>query len=151
MWSRKFALTIFLIFSFSPPSLWGSNFYPGMIYDLDSKKSFSPFGWEKRETHLIEEENPVSEGLIILFRFYQKILSPIDGPKCPYYPTCSQFGIESVRRYGFFWGLLMLFNRQMREYPNLVKDKWFPLVVKYGVLRVYDPPERAYIWSDFWK
>jgi putative membrane protein insertion efficiency factor len=90
-------------------------------------------------------------GVLFFFNLYKNYLSKLDGHKCPYYPTCSQFGVESVRRYGVLWGVIMLINRQMREYPNLKIDPIYPKVVKYGKLRVYDPPYRAYIWSKWWE
>ena len=39
-----------------------------------------------------------------LIRFYQKYLSPLTGPKCRYYPTCSHYTLEAIDRYGFFLG-----------------------------------------------
>ena len=146
-----FLFFFFLLFKFSNLEADCLNFKPGEIYDLDMKKNLAPFHWIKRSHHASGIDNPASIGLLVLFNFYHRVLSPLDGPKCPYYPTCSQFGMEAVRKYGPLWGLLMLFNRQMREYPNLLKDKWYPLVIKYGVLRAYDPPCRAYIWSKIWE
>ncbi len=148
-------VAIFLLFLnlFTVFYLNGEEFLPHHIYDFDKKSDFSPFDFVKKEEPKLSpfSLNPLSDGFLFIFKFYQEILSPIDGPKCPYYPTCSQFGIEAVKNYGPFWGLLMLFNRQMREYPNLARDKWYPLVIKYGVLRVYDPPYRAYLWSEMWE
>ena len=33
-------------------------------------------------------------------RIYQKYLSPLKHTKCPYYPTCSQYGLEAIEKYG---------------------------------------------------
>ena len=33
-------------------------------------------------------------------RFFQKWISPIDGPRCSFSPTCSQFGYEAVHDHG---------------------------------------------------
>lgn len=38
--------------------------------------------------------------LIGLVRFYQLAISPLFGPKCRYTPSCSQYFIEAVRKYG---------------------------------------------------
>ncbi len=128
--------------------LYAGPFLPGRIYDLDHARRFDPFMWGAGKERVANPSSPLAQGFLIMFKFYRDVLSPLDGPKCPYYPTCSQFGVEAVRKYGVFWGLLMLFNRQMREYPNLLKDRWYPLVIKHGVLRAYDPPDRAYLWSE---
>ena len=38
--------------------------------------------------------------MIRMIRFYQKYLSPLKSTKCPYYPTCSQYGLEAIQKYG---------------------------------------------------
>lgn len=44
--------------------------------------------------------------LIFTVRLYQIFLSPIFGRQCRFYPTCSAYFIESVRRYGAIRGSL---------------------------------------------
>lgn len=127
------------------------DYIPGEVYNLDNQKKFLPFDYFKHKKKTVLSTNPFSLGVLFFFNLYKNHLSKLDGPKCPYYPTCSQFGVEAVRYYGPFWGLVMLFNRQMREYPNLKKDPIYPKVIKYGKLRVYDPPYRAYLWSNWWR
>jgi putative membrane protein insertion efficiency factor len=45
-----------------------------------------------------------AQGLIALVRLYQITLSPWVGRQCRYYPTCSNYMIEAVRKYGFVRG-----------------------------------------------
>ena len=40
-------------------------------------------------------------------RIYQKYLSPLKHTKCPYYPTCSQYGLGAIEKYGALKGGLM--------------------------------------------
>lgn len=42
--------------------------------------------------------------LIAMVRLYQITLSPWVGRSCRYYPTCSNYMIEAVRKYGFWRG-----------------------------------------------
>ncbi|MBY0347703.1 MAG: membrane protein insertion efficiency factor YidD [Hydrotalea flava] len=42
--------------------------------------------------------------LIGLIKFYQYVISPNIGPKCRYTPTCSQYAIEALKKYGIFKG-----------------------------------------------
>ena len=42
--------------------------------------------------------------LILPIRFYQKYISPLSPPSCRYTPTCSNYGIEAISKYGFFKG-----------------------------------------------
>ena len=54
----------------------------------------------------------ISEGLI---RFHQKILSPADGPRSHYIPSSSQYMLNAMRKYGFFYGYALGCDRLMRE------------------------------------
>ena len=49
--------------------------------------------------------------------FYQKYISPLSGPKCRYYPTCSHYTLEAIDRYGFFLGGAMGALRLLRCNP----------------------------------
>ena len=42
--------------------------------------------------------------LIAAVRCYQLGISPFIGPRCRFQPTCSQYFIEAVRKYGAFRG-----------------------------------------------
>ena len=42
--------------------------------------------------------------LILLIRIYQITLSPFIGRSCRYYPTCSNYGIEAIQKYGAIKG-----------------------------------------------
>jgi putative membrane protein insertion efficiency factor len=55
--------------------------------------------------------------LIALIRIYQLILSPLIGPKCRYSPTCSQYALEALRKYGLFKGFWLAVKRISRCHP----------------------------------
>lgn len=42
--------------------------------------------------------------LILLIRIYQITLSPFIGRNCRYIPTCSNYGIEAIKKYGAIKG-----------------------------------------------
>ena len=52
--------------------------------------------------------------MIRMIRFYQKYLSPLKSTKCPYYPTCSQYGLEAIQKYGAVKGGLLALWRILR-------------------------------------
>lgn len=54
---------------------------------------------------------------VFLIKKYQKYISPYKGTKCPYFPSCSQYGLEAVERYGAFKGGLMALYRILRCNP----------------------------------
>ena len=55
--------------------------------------------------------------MIRMIRFHQKYLSPLKSTKCPYYPTCSQYGLEAIQKYGAFKGSLLALWRILRCNP----------------------------------
>ena len=48
---------------------------------------------------------------IVLIKLYQWIISPWLGPSCRYTPTCSQYGIEALKKYGPVKGLWLTIKR----------------------------------------
>lgn len=54
---------------------------------------------------------------IFLIKFYQKYLSPLKTTRCPYIPTCSQYGLEAIEKYGAFKGGLLAVWRILRCNP----------------------------------
>lgn len=55
--------------------------------------------------------------LIKIIRFYQKFISPLKTERCPYIPTCSQYGIEAIEKHGAFKGSLLAIWRILRCNP----------------------------------
>ncbi|KGX91509.1 membrane protein insertion efficiency factor YidD [Pontibacillus marinus] len=52
-----------------------------------------------------------------LIRFYQKIISPIKPPTCRFYPTCSQYGVEAIQRFGAIKGGYLTIKRILKCQP----------------------------------
>lgn len=55
--------------------------------------------------------------LIALVRFYQKYISPLTPPTCRYVPTCSQYALEALQKYGALKGGWLAFKRICRCHP----------------------------------
>lgn len=56
--------------------------------------------------------------MIGLVRFYQKYLSGLKGySSCIYFPTCSQYAIEAIEKYGTLRGGFLAFYRILRCNP----------------------------------
>ncbi len=49
--------------------------------------------------------------VVFIIRLYQTLLSPYMAPSCRYTPTCSQYSIEAVQRFGVLKGLWLSFRR----------------------------------------
>ena len=50
-------------------------------------------------------------------RFYQRFVSPAIPRRCKYHPTCSQYAVTAVRRYGILRGLILAGWRLLRCNP----------------------------------
>ena len=55
--------------------------------------------------------------LIGLLRLYQRLLSPLLGPRCKFHPTCSQYAIEALRAHGLLRGAILAGWRVLRCHP----------------------------------
>lgn len=56
--------------------------------------------------------------LIGLIKFYRNYLSGLKGvPTCKYIPTCSEYGMEAIEKYGAFKGGLLTVWRILRCNP----------------------------------
>jgi uncharacterized protein len=55
--------------------------------------------------------------LVTLVRLYQWLLSPLLGKRCRFYPSCSEYFIGAVRKYGAISGTLRGIWRICRCHP----------------------------------
>jgi len=55
--------------------------------------------------------------LIFFVRFYQMAISPMLPPSCRYYPSCSNYAIEAIEKYGAWKGGWMAAKRIGRCHP----------------------------------
>ena len=55
--------------------------------------------------------------LILLIQFYRKCISPLFPPCCRYTPTCSQYVVEAITKYGPFKGTWLAIKRIARCHP----------------------------------
>jgi len=55
--------------------------------------------------------------LMFLVRIYQKVLSPHLMPACRYTPTCSEYSIEAIKKYGGFKGGWLAIKRILSCHP----------------------------------
>lgn len=58
-----------------------------------------------------------SKAFVSMVRGYQRFISPLLPDNCIYYPTCSQYAIEAVSKYGAMRGGWLAFRRILRCNP----------------------------------
>ena len=54
---------------------------------------------------------------ILFIRFYQLVISPLFPPTCRFYPTCSQYAIEAIRKKGVLRGVWLAIKRIAKCHP----------------------------------
>jgi hypothetical protein len=129
----RITLSILIIFTVS--------FFP-VLSRADSQTAF--------DVLVISESYEVTGTLQNIISFYQEHISPYNGARCMFAPTCSQFYKEALRHYGFFWGTLMTVDRLFfREGQSSMK--YYRYLEKQG--RYRDPVYHNYIFNrmDYYK
>ena len=59
----------------------------------------------------------ISYFILFLILVYQKTLSPIFGKKCRFIPTCSNYSILAIKKYGLIRGLFKTLKRVCKCHP----------------------------------
>lgn len=55
--------------------------------------------------------------LLGLIRFYRKYISPLSPPCCRFVPTCSQYALEAIEKYGARKGTWLALKRISKCHP----------------------------------
>jgi len=54
---------------------------------------------------------------LLLIRLYQVLISPLLGPRCRFYPSCSAYAAEAIGRHGIWRGGALSLRRLTRCHP----------------------------------
>ena len=65
--------------------------------------------------------------LLRVIRFYQMHISPCLPPRCRFIPTCSQYALEAVEKYGPLRGGWLALRRFLRCHPFYKGDMYDPV------------------------
>ena len=76
--------------------------------------------------------------LLLLIRFYRRVLSPLKKPCCRYYPTWSAYALQAVKRFGAWHGTGLAVRRILRCNP------WSPGGFDAVPLTL---PQKRYRWT----
>ena len=55
--------------------------------------------------------------MLAMIRFYQREISPLHPPRCRYIPTCSEYAMTAIERYGAAKGGWLAIRRLARCHP----------------------------------
>jgi putative membrane protein insertion efficiency factor len=66
---------------------------------------------------MVGSENEMRLAAQLLIRLYQWTVSPLLGPRCRFYPSCSHYAYEAVGRFGVLAGGWLAIKRLLRCHP----------------------------------
>lgn len=69
----------------------------------------------------------MKKAFLAAIRFYQKSISPYFPARCRFSPTCSQYALEAVEKYGPWKGGCLAFRRFLRCNPFYKGDYFDPV------------------------
>jgi len=108
----------------------------------------SRFGRQTTATCTIDAAKPASSLAArlccSLIRLYQRLVSPVGASACQMWPSCSAYGYEAFRRYGFLLGVMLTSDRLMRD--NFSARGKYPLVRRDGRWLLADPLDENTWW-----
>lgn len=55
--------------------------------------------------------------LLFLIRFYRSYISQLKPPSCRFVPTCSEYALEAIERYGALRGSCLALRRILKCHP----------------------------------
>ena len=61
--------------------------------------------------------NPLRTAFVLPIRLYQKTVSPLMGERCKYYPSCSEYAVQAISKFGILRGLVLAGWRLLRCNP----------------------------------
>jgi len=107
-----------------------------ILYPATGLAGESPHQETFSDHHVVLPGGPRDTGPFSwMIRLYQRYISPINGGRCPMYPSCSRFADQAVNEEGAK-GLLMTFDRLLRCGRDLAG---YPLVFHGGRVLRHDP------------
>ncbi len=59
----------------------------------------------------------MSKLFIFIIYLYRYMISPILGPRCRFYPSCSIYSITAIEKYGIIRGLFLTIKRIVKCHP----------------------------------
>lgn len=71
-----------------------------------------------KDPRKIRKERKIYLHFVIFFiKIYQYIISPVLGPNCRFTPTCSNYSISAIKKFGLQKGIILSIKRIFRCHP----------------------------------
>ena len=70
------------------------------------------------KNHSLQINKMISKFFIALITIYQKFFSPMLGSNCRFQPTCSEYTVEAIHKFGAFSGIILGLKRIIKCRPG---------------------------------
>ena len=128
---KLFCVSVFIFITLV--MLWGSASAEQYLETVTNKTV--PAGSAREQIH----------PLLYPIKFFSKYISPVDGNRCPMYPSCSKYCLEAAQKHGLLMGWIMSCDRLVRCGRDEIKLS--PTVMVKDTELSYDPVAK----NDFWR
>jgi putative membrane protein insertion efficiency factor len=98
---------------------------------------------QEKDATSFSHSDPPALFLLASIRFFQQVISPVDGDRCTMSPSCSHYGAQAIRKHGALIGFMMTADRIVHEYEE---QRYVPAQWDGQSYRFLDPVEN----NDFW-
>lgn len=61
--------------------------------------------------------NTIKVTFVFFIKSYQYCISPLIGPRCIFYPTCSNYALNAIKSHGCLVGLWLILKRLLKCHP----------------------------------
>jgi putative membrane protein insertion efficiency factor len=92
----------------------------------------------------MREPSSLRRTAMAAIRVYQKMVSPLYGDVCNFYPSCSHYGFQAFQQHGFWQGLLLTSDRLQRCHFWAAGSGQYRVHAATGKL---DDPVANHAWS----
>ncbi len=133
---RVMSLVVFLILlhGFSPCYGQGTRSrVPEEVWEPEDLKNLPT-----PEPRLPNPARLFADCAIDLIGFYQSSISPGSIQRCPFYPSCSNFTLQAIRRYGFLKGVCLFIDRNLYRENSDVMNHYDLIRLPSGTLKLDD-------------
>jgi uncharacterized protein len=127
----------------------------GLLAVADTSAPAVPFGpWTAPTTTAASSPAPIvtragthgsggRDFCFVLLRFYQRFLNKMTMARCPMTPSCSNYSVQAITRYGPVRGIMLTGDRLLHE----ASEKHEAPLVRIGdQYRYFDPLENNTFW-----
>ncbi len=126
---KFFALIIFFVVVLHAQTDWVR--WSGAEISYEIKK-------QEKKNYAIGNASPGTKFLSGIKNAYYFLISDLDGDNCPFYPSCSNFFVASVKETNLVQGGLMFADRFIRDLNPIKGLNHYPF---YSNGKLLDPPE----------